>query len=70
LQQSELDAHDPPTPEHATWLTFVQTPFSQKPEQHWNPFVHWGAASVAGGVFGVAMQAASVQKPRMFGVSA
>jgi hypothetical protein len=67
LQQSAPVVHAPPTPAHATVVRFTHCPASQKPEQHWNPAVHVAPASDPGG--GAAMQAASVQKPRMFGVS-
>jgi hypothetical protein len=70
LQQSDVVVQAPPIPEQASCPTGTHCPPSQKPEQHSKPFVHTGAASGFGVAFGVAMQGAKAQKPRMFGVSA
>ena len=67
LQQSLSLAHLPPSAAHATVVVPTHCPPLQKQEQHWKPAVHAAPAFEPAG--GVAMQAASVQKPRMFGVS-
>src|SRR5579859_333479 len=83
LQHSALDVHDPPTPTQATFFTSTQTPCWQKPLQHSKPFAQvpakepasaapassGGPAPPSAAEPGVAMQLASVQKPRMLGVS-
>lgn len=83
LQQSPACMHAPPRPTHASWLGSTHIEFSQNPEQHSKPLVQGvptggplvaasaaaAPASGAAAVLAVGMHPASVQKPRMLGVS-